>query len=53
MKDFAREEDRRRGRARWGILCRGGDGGAKLRQVSDKFTALAVAEGEGTGRAKG
>jgi hypothetical protein len=31
MKDFVREEDRRRGRARWGILCRCGDGdsGAK------------------------
>jgi hypothetical protein len=53
MKDFVKEEDRRRGRARWGILCRCGDGGAKLQLVSDKFTALAAAEGEEWGLREG
>lgn len=41
MKDFVREEDRRRGRARWGIFVVVVTVALKHIRVSQKFTALA------------
>jgi hypothetical protein len=50
MKDFVKEEDRRRGRARWGIFVVVlGDGKTSRKRVNQKLPALAEQEVKGKG----